>query len=176
MLLEATSVLAQSSAGSNSDSSGDGSGMFIWIVVLIIVAVFLGYLIKRLRKSPQDPNGKPGADDADTTVTADSIAKKKFQPTKFSEGYDQDEVDDFLDLVTQELRRLEAGPVAGETPALTPEDVINKRFQPTKFREGYDQDQVDDYLDEIVLAMRFLSADNERVQNEKSVNDTSTDV
>ncbi|MBG6054052.1 DivIVA domain-containing protein [Salinibacterium sp. CAN_S4] len=31
---------------------------------------------------------------------------KRFQPTKFREGYDQDEVDDFLDEVVVELRRL----------------------------------------------------------------------
>ena len=39
-------------------------------------------------------------------LTADDVLNKKFQPTKFREGYDQDEVDDFLDEVVVELRRL----------------------------------------------------------------------
>lgn len=180
MLLEATSVLAQSNAGSSSSSSDDGSGMLIWIVVLIIVGFILGDLIKRFKKSPQGAEGKLGADSTGATVTSDSIANKKFQPTKFSEGYDQDQVDDFLNLVTQELRRLETGtdPLKSSvtTPLLSPEDVINKRFQPTKFREGYDQDQVDDYLDEIVVALRYLAAKNDRVQNETSDIETSREI
>lgn len=36
-------------------------------------------------------------------LTADEVFSKKFQPTKFREGYDQDEVDDFLDLVRDTL-------------------------------------------------------------------------
>lgn len=39
-------------------------------------------------------------------LTADEVFSKKFQPTKFREGYDQDEVDDFLDLVVGTLRAL----------------------------------------------------------------------
>ena len=39
--------------------------------------------------------------------TADVVAAR-FQPTKFREGYDQDEVDDFLDEVVAELRRHES--------------------------------------------------------------------
>jgi DivIVA domain-containing protein len=34
------------------------------------------------------------------------VVNKRFQATKFREGYDQDEVDDFLDEVVVELRRL----------------------------------------------------------------------
>lgn len=36
-------------------------------------------------------------------LTADDVLNKKFQPTKFREGYDQDEVDDFLDEVVNTL-------------------------------------------------------------------------
>lgn len=36
-------------------------------------------------------------------LTTDDIVNKKFQPTKFREGYDQDEVDDFLDEVVNTL-------------------------------------------------------------------------
>lgn len=39
-------------------------------------------------------------------LTPEDVVNKRFQPTKFREGYDQDEVDDFLDEVLVELRRL----------------------------------------------------------------------
>lgn len=39
-------------------------------------------------------------------LTPEDVVNKQFQPTKFREGYDQEEVDDFLDEVVGELRRL----------------------------------------------------------------------
>lgn len=42
-----------------------------------------------------------------TQLTADDVLNKKFQPTKFREGYDQDEVDEFLDQVVEAMRDLE---------------------------------------------------------------------
>jgi DivIVA domain-containing protein len=39
-------------------------------------------------------------------LTPEDVVNKRFQPTKFREGYDQDEVDDFLDEIVVELRRL----------------------------------------------------------------------
>lgn len=39
-------------------------------------------------------------------LTPEDVVNKRFQPTKFREGYDQDEVDDFLDELVVELRRL----------------------------------------------------------------------
>ncbi|MFS0730164.1 DivIVA domain-containing protein [Curtobacterium sp. 1P10AnD] len=70
-------------------------------------------------------------------LTPEDVVNKRFQPTKFREGYDQDEVDDFLDEVVVELRRLTAEneelrqrlqaaesapkPAATEQPAPTPE-------------------------------------------------------
>ena len=47
-------------------------------------------------------------------LTADDVLNKKFQPTKFREGYDQDEVDDFLDEVVDIGRVADTG---GEKPA-----------------------------------------------------------
>src|SRR5690349_24735767 len=41
-------------------------------------------------------------------LTPEDVVNKRFQATKFREGYDQDEVDDFLDEVVNELRRLNA--------------------------------------------------------------------
>jgi len=39
-------------------------------------------------------------------LTPEDVVNKRFQSTKFREGYDQDEVDDFLDELVVELRRL----------------------------------------------------------------------
>ncbi|MDX2341832.1 DivIVA domain-containing protein [Micrococcus sp. M4NT] len=39
-------------------------------------------------------------------LTWEDVLNKQFQHTKFREGYDQDEVDDFLDAVAEELKRL----------------------------------------------------------------------
>ena len=41
-------------------------------------------------------------------LTAEDVVLKKFQPTKFREGYDQVEVDDFLDEVADSMRTLAA--------------------------------------------------------------------
>lgn len=40
-------------------------------------------------------------------LTPDDVVNKTFQPTKFREGYDQDEVDDFLDEVVNTLRGIQ---------------------------------------------------------------------
>lgn len=39
-------------------------------------------------------------------LTPEDVVNKRFQPTKFREGYDQDEVDDFLDEIVVEMRRM----------------------------------------------------------------------
>lgn len=39
-------------------------------------------------------------------LTPEDVVNKRFESTKFREGYDQDDVDDFLDEVVVELRRL----------------------------------------------------------------------
>ena len=40
-------------------------------------------------------------------LTTEDVLNKKFQPTKFREGYDQDEVDEFLDQIVEAMRDLE---------------------------------------------------------------------
>ncbi len=72
-------------------------------------------------------------------LTADDVLNKKFQPTKFREGYDQDEVDDFLDEVVNTLRavyteneelkaRLAAG---GDQPQPAPVEPAAQPWQPS---------------------------------------------
>ena len=87
-------------------------------------------------------------------MRAADVADKRFQPTKFRQGYDQGQADDFLDRVRTTLAGYEQG---RPSEPLTPEDVVAARFTPTVWREGYDQGQVDDFLDEVVVALRRLT-------------------
>src|SRR3954470_780050 len=79
-------------------------------------------------------------------LTPEDVVNKRFNPTKFREGYDQDEVDDFLDEVVVELRRLTqeneelkaqleggAAPVAAAAPggaAAVVEEVVGEAPAP----------------------------------------------
>ncbi len=69
----------------------------------------------------------------------------KFRATKFRDGYDQDEVDDFLDRVVEALRARDAGQV----PALSVADLERVRFTSVKFREGYEPSDVDELIDRV---------------------------
>jgi DivIVA domain-containing protein len=81
-------------------------------------------------------------------LSADDVHQVRFARARYREGYDQDEVDDFLDRVERQLRGRD------EVRPLTPEDVIEQRFAATRFRGGYDEDEVDDFLDRIVTELR----------------------
>lgn len=50
-------------------------------------------------------------------LSADDVHYKTFTPTKFREGYDQDEVDEFLDQVVFTIQTLEERQGSGESPA-----------------------------------------------------------
>jgi len=84
-------------------------------------------------------------------MLAREVSEKRFRPTKFRDGYDQRQVDAFLDRIQATLTGYEQ---RRPVDPLTPEQVMDVRFQPTKFREGYDRGQVDDFLDEVVVALR----------------------
>lgn len=80
-------------------------------------------------------------------LTADDVLNARFTATKFTYGYDQDDVDDFLDRVVRTLRGIESGTPADDT--VTAHTVRDVTFQPTRFREGYDMQQVDDLLERV---------------------------
>jgi DivIVA domain-containing protein len=76
-------------------------------------------------------------------LTPEDVVNKRFQPTKFREGYDQDEVDDFLDEIVVELRRLHqendelrkkladggSAPAQSAAPLLTKAPVVEEPVQ-----------------------------------------------
>lgn len=65
------------------------------------------------------------------SLTPEDVVSKRFTTTRFRDGYDQDEVDDFLDEVVEEMRRLSkeneelksGGAVATPMPEYTPPKV-----------------------------------------------------
>jgi DivIVA domain-containing protein len=93
-------------------------------------------------------------------IQATDIDSARFTPTKWREGYDQDQVDEFLDRVKSALADWEAHRTA---PMLTSHDVVTKRFQSTKFRGGYDQDDVDGFLDRAVTTLRQYESAESRL-------------
>lgn len=84
-------------------------------------------------------------------MRAEDVRAKRFGTTKWREGYEQDDVDAFLDRVQRTLAGYE---LRRPVDPLEPEDVVAARFTPTRFRAGYDQGQVDDFLDQVVVALR----------------------
>lgn len=84
-------------------------------------------------------------------ISAHDVLNARFMPTKFREGYEMAEVDQFLDQIARTLGRLESGYTSDADGGrlIAPNDILNKRFVPTKFRGGYDIDQVDDFLDKV---------------------------
>ena len=100
-----------------------------------------------------------------TILTSNDVDNVRFTATQFREGYEQHEVDSFLEKIASTLRVLQAGTnstgyasnIAG-VKVLTVDDVQNVRFAATRLREGYEQDEVDRFLDHVVETMRYLEA------------------
>jgi DivIVA domain-containing protein len=99
--------------------------------------------------APSVPQTRPEVDAqplSDPLLTADDVNNRQFKTVRLTEGYDEDEVDEFLDLVALALTDPEGAPVR-----LRAEDVRNTRFGTTRLREGYDVEEVDSFLDRIEL-------------------------
>ncbi|PLS29215.1 cell division protein DivIVA [Bifidobacterium parmae] len=73
-------------------------------------------------------------------VSVDDIRNKTFQTVRFKEGYDVDEVDDFLDKVVDGMK-------AGRP--MTAAELGAQTFHTVRFKEGYDVADVDEFLNEL---------------------------
>jgi DivIVA domain-containing protein len=84
-------------------------------------------------------------------VAADHVVLTQFGPTHLRRGYDQIEVDDYLDEVALALRAWEAG----ETPEhpLTSTDLLSKEFRTRKWIEGYRMDEVDHFIERVAATL-----------------------
>jgi DivIVA domain-containing protein len=74
----------------------------------------------------------------------DDVRLVRFRVSRFRAGYDQDEVDDFLDLIDTALRS------TPNTRQLSARQVRRKKFTKTWVRAGYDIDDVDTFLDQVI--------------------------
>ncbi|WP_423723266.1 DivIVA domain-containing protein [Arthrobacter zhangbolii] len=161
------------------ESSDDGGSVILWWALGIALLIYFVFSLVKKSKATADkqPVGQKAAQ-GNSAMTAEAVVAQRFQPTKFREGYDQDEVDRFLDTVVGELRRLQeenellqrhiinplSQPVFTANPGMSADQVINQKFSPTKFREGYDQDEVDDFLQKIIAGLRQWAAENDQLR------------
>jgi len=86
------------------------------------------------RESAPDP-------DVDGAVLAEWVETSRFSGTRLRPGYDQEEVDAFLDAIHDSFLGVRA-------PSLTPDQIRAMQFSTTHLRPGYDEEEVDAFLDE----------------------------
>ncbi|RRS00466.1 caspase, EACC1-associated type [Glycomyces terrestris] len=75
-------------------------------------------------------------------ISAGAVRDVRFKTVRLTEGYDEDEVDAFLDQVALALLEPAEGP-----QRLSAEEVRASLFTTTRLREGYDMEEVDSFLD-----------------------------
>ncbi|WP_382309166.1 DivIVA domain-containing protein [Herbiconiux sp. UC225_62] len=86
-------------------------------------------------------------------VTSTEVDSRAFTVTTVREGYDSEQVSEFLNRAVATIDAYERGDTTG-IELLTAVEVVNKRFSQTKFRSGWDQGEVDDLLDDVVVTLR----------------------
>lgn len=86
-------------------------------------------------------------------MRSEEVLKEQFRGTKYDMGYDQQEVDTFIERAVNTLRTYEEGQSPQE-PLVTAQKVDAVRFTATKFRDGYDQQDVDNFLDKLARAFQ----------------------
>ncbi|WP_017626108.1 DivIVA domain-containing protein [Nocardiopsis chromatogenes] len=97
--------------------------------------------------APQAPHGAPQG-----AMTPEQVRNKRFATTRLTTGYNEDEVDAFLDSAEVTLGALIDG--RPDRALLTAADVERVRFSTTRARPGYDPAQVDAFLDELATELR----------------------
>ena len=114
-------------------------------------------------------------------LTPADVRNKAFSTTRLRPGYDEEEVDFFLDRVERELDLLikenqdlraalarvlrgEGGRLSDIPPqpvhGLSATDIHNTQFSTTRLRPGYDEEEVDLFLDEVEAEIERLLLEN----------------
>lgn len=96
-------------------------------------------------------------------MRSEDVVQERFRTTRFEPGYDQREVDAFLESAAHALRSFEAdgGRIDGGEPpidqtAIGSDAIASVRFTPTRYREGYHPADVDAFLDRLASAFERL--------------------
>ncbi|MBQ1082175.1 DivIVA domain-containing protein [Nocardiopsis sp. B62] len=98
-----------------------------------------------------DPNRTDLPSDGPGMAPRD-IREKRFATTRLTTGYNEQEVDDFLDRAEYSLEVLLQG--RPDRATLTSAEVERVQFATTRARPGYDPAQVDQFLDELAEEFR----------------------
>ncbi|OLT26498.1 cell division protein DivIVA [Nocardiopsis sp. CNR-923] len=93
-------------------------------------------------------------------LTAAAVREQQFATTRLTTGYNEQEVDDFLDRAEYTIDALHQG--RPERATLTAAEVERVQFATTRARPGYDPAQVDRFLDVLAEELRrFEEADED---------------
>ncbi|MBE2998808.1 DivIVA domain-containing protein [Nocardiopsis sp. HNM0947] len=101
---------------------------------------------------PGGPGGPGTSSPAGPRMSATSVRNKQFAITRLTTGYNEQEVDDFLDRAEFTLTMLMEG--RPDRATLTATDVERVQFATTRARPGYDPEQVDLFLDALAEELR----------------------
>ena len=101
--------------------------------------------------SPRAPRGL--AEPAQSSVlTAKDVREQQFATTRLTTGYNEQEVDEFLDRAEFTLAVLQQG--RPDRATLTSAEVERIQFATTRARPGYDPEHVDRFLDVLAESLR----------------------
>ena len=92
-------------------------------------------------------------------LSAEDVLNARFAQTQFREGYDEREVDEFLDSVVIALRHYANGGDTASAP-LSAARITGATFTVTSFRRGYARSDIDALLDDVGHTLRTLEAGN----------------
>jgi len=87
----------------------------------------------------------------DSIKLAEWVRGIKFSTTRMRPGYDEKDVDTFLEGVRNTF-------LGQKNPPLTAHDIRNIQFSTTRMRPGYDEEEVDAFLDKVELLLASRAA------------------
>ncbi len=105
--------------------------------------------------APEPPpavRGRPGPQAPPPGLTPEQVRGQQFATTRLTTGYNEQEVDEFLDRAEFTLEVLHQG--RPERATLSSKDVERVQFSTTRARPGYDPAQVDRFLDVLAEELR----------------------
>ena len=101
---------------------------------------------------PDLPPNIPPTSSPGPRMTPRDIREKRFATTRLTTGYNEQEVDEFLDRAEYTLEVLLQG--RPDRATLSSAEVERVQFATTRARPGYDPAQVDQFLDELAEEFR----------------------
>lgn len=87
---------------------------------------------------------------ANAATLPDWAPARKFSITRLRPGYDQEQVDAFVEAIRDTF-------LGVREPPLKSDEIRNKQFSTTRLRPGYDEEEVDAFLDEAETRLAALS-------------------